>query len=387
LAAPTLNIIRLTSRAVDQLVAKQVVYAHNHVTIDDHRRLAKLCAVVLRRATTLSTLLKSISFGLIHQRLHDYDEELDTWTWHPCICTSLLADVLEQSRALEHVKTANAEFVFAGDARFRKALSESSSLRRLGITNCVGHCTTAMYRRMTADLRELEVHLDNDDVWGLGTTPFMASLRGLSASLEKLTLIAGDEPLDIDTSRAELMWPRVHTVELKCVWVSTPALFHAFPNLRNLWIEAFDFLLAVIPAASVPCWSSLDDARLPTAALGRLNLTSRIRRLIIISTLGSDAEALLISGDLHSVQPMVLDLAIRMAPAQRGVEETEVSRNHACGVTSSVAGDVMKDLPRLKTLKLGISAEGLTQTIEAVDEYMARLRLHPTGNRRSNISY
>jgi hypothetical protein len=74
-----------------------------------------------------------------------------------------------------------------------------------------------MYRRMTADLRELEVHLDNDDVWGLGTTPFMASLRGLSASLEKLILIAGDEPLDIDTSRADLMWPRVHTVELKCL--------------------------------------------------------------------------------------------------------------------------------------------------------------------------
>jgi hypothetical protein len=40
-----------------------------------------------------------------------------------------------------------------------------------------------------------------------------------------------------------------------------------------------------------------------------------------------------------------------------------------------VAGDVIKDLPRLKTLKLGISGEGLVQTIKAADEYMARLSL------------
>jgi hypothetical protein len=392
---PTLNIIRLTTRAADQVVEKQVVYAHNHVLIDDHYRLAKLCAVVLRRPAALIPLLRSINIGRIHQKLHEWDEERDVWTPHPCICTSLLADVLEQSRALEHVEIANGELVFAGDARLRKALSKSLSLRQLRIHGDVGPHTRTMLRRMTSSVRELELNLYDNSDRDEDTAPFMVSLRGLSTSLEKLTLSWGRSPLAIDTSRPDLVWPRVHTVELHSVEAESTKLFHAFPNLRTLWFGEREFYFepeTTRAAARLAgrCWPSLDDARLSVADISALGLTCLIRRLTITSPLVSDAKASFIIADLPILQPVVLALSMRMVPAQRCVGEFGLRGNHARGLTPSVAGQILRDLPRLKTLKLSISGERHEQTIQSVDEYMvhftfdgpAFLALTPQNNLR-----
>jgi hypothetical protein len=372
----TLNAIRLTSRAIDRLVEGQVVFAHNDVAFDNHRRLAKLCAVVLRRPAALLPLLLSVNIRYIHEHWHDYDEGRDVWTWHPCICTSLLADVLERSRSLERIHIVNAELVIAGDARLSKAISASPSLRHLEVCEGVGPRTRTMFRRMTAGVRELELYALDDDNWDVGTAPFMDYVRGLSASLEKLTISSGDQALAIGTGRPDLVWPKVHTIELECVYAVMPDLYHAFPNLRNLWIWNEDYFhpetFRVTSRAAGQCWPSLDDVRLSDTSLCALGLTSRIRRLRIAGRLEADARVLFVVEDLPVMQPVVLHLSMRMAPAERSVGNLAAPRRHERGVTSSMAGRLLQKLPRLKALRLRIDGQGFVQTIEAVDEYMAR---------------
>jgi hypothetical protein len=357
-------------------VEGQVVFAHNDVAFDNHRRLAKLCAVVLRRPATLLPLLRSVDIRYIHEDWNEFDNEREVWVWHPCVCTSLLADVLERSRSLERINIVNAEQVIAGDARLSKAISASPSLRYMEICNDLGPRTLSMLRRTTAGVRELKLSVFNNDFWSEGTVPFVDYLRGLSTSLEKLTVSCGFQALIIGTGRSDLMWPKVHTIELEGVYPTMPDLCNAFPNLRNLcvWNEEY-FQPETDRAASRAagrCWQSLDDVRLCEMSLCALGLTSKIRRLKIPSQLDSDTQAVFVVEDLPAMQPVVLYLSMRMAPAQQYAGNPSVPRRYGSGVTSSMAGRLLEELPRLKALKLRVEGRGVIQTIEAVDEYLAR---------------
>jgi hypothetical protein len=369
-----LNTIRLASRKINQLVEGQVVFAHNDVAFDTHRRLAKLCAVVLRRPAALLPFLRSVNIRYIHEDWNEFDDEREVWVWHPCICTSLLADVLERSRSLERINIMNAEQVIAGNARLSKAISASPVLRYLEIWNGIGPCTMAMLRRMTAGVCELELTALDNDLWSVGTVPFVGYIRGLSTSLEKLTMNSVNQALDIGTGRPDFVWPKVRTIELEGVHAVLPDLCHAFPNLRNLWLWNEVYVQPetdrAASRATGRCWPSLDDVNLSDTALCALGLTCRIRRLTIASQLESDALASFIVEDLPAMQPLVLRLSLHMAPSL-GLPAT-VLQTYKRGVISSVAGHLLQDLPRLKALKLRIDGQAATQTIEGVDKYIAR---------------
>jgi hypothetical protein len=382
----TLNSIRLTSRAVRGLVDKQVVFAHNFYYFEDHRRLAKLLALVLQKPSVHLPLLHTLRIQGVHSGdWHSWDNEVQLWTARSCVCASLLAKVLKHSHFLQHIDIWDIELTLMADKRLADAFSASSSLRKLVVRDGVGPQTVRMFRRMSPGVRELEVYPYDHDLWDMGPEALMVNLRGLSSSLETLVLHSGDHPLDVGITDADLVWPHVHSIKLECVWAEAPELVHAFPNLRNLWSNDEEYSVSGSRTRSQSlgfCWARLDDVRMCISALCAAALTARVRRLEIVDGLSKTAHVLYFLEDLPAIRPTVLHLPLQMAWALPSAsltddEDTADSDDEPSGrgIHASLAGRLLNALSGVRALKLSIIGEGTAQTLEAVDHYIASFSL------------
>jgi hypothetical protein len=384
----TLNSIRLTSRTVCRLVEKQVIFAHNYYTFDDnddrdHRRFAKLLALVLQNPSAHLPLLHTLDIPGVN-KWHQIDRSV---TAHPCICVSLLVDVLQHSRSLQDISIWSSEPLLMADARIADALSASSSLRALSVHDGFGPQTMRMFRQMGPGLRELGLSPCDSDDWDMGQAPLMTAFRGLQSSLEKLELRYDRNPLDIGVNNAELVWPHVHSLELDSdVEASAPELAHAFPNLRNLRIaeeveEEEDVTASRIRCRSMGlCWTYLDDVHMPISVLCAFALTARVRKLVVTGELEDKSYAQYLLEDLPAIRPASLTLRLLMA-SDRSDDETmddeaaaglgnQVPVGRGRGIEVSLAGSVLNALSRVKVLVLTISGKSAKQTLQADDQYV-----------------
>jgi hypothetical protein len=382
----TLNSIRLTSRLVSGLVEKQVVYAHNDYNFDggddrDHRRFAKVLALVLQNPSAHFPLFHTLFIPGIH--IWHQDSEGELWSARPCICVSLLVNVLQNSRFLRSIGIYRCEMLLMADSRLADALAASSSLRALDVVDGFGPRTMHMFRQLGPGVRELRLVPGDSGDWEMRQTPLMTAFRGLRTSLEKPHLFYDSYALDIGVHNTELIWPHVHSLELASdMWASAPELAHAFPNLRHLEVTEEDEDVAASRARNQsmgPRWTSMDDVRLPLSTLCASALSCRMRRLAITSPLEDISHAQFLIEDLPVIQPETFILSLLMASdrpeAENVDDEAAMNLNNQApfgrgGIEMSLAGRVLNALSGIRVLVLTVSGQGTRQALQADDHYI-----------------
>jgi hypothetical protein len=368
LSIPTLNAIRQTCRAAYRLVEKPLIVAHNYHTFRDHRRLARVCYLVLRRPLELLPVIHTLRIGNLRT---EHGAQL------PCICTKLLAKVISESGALTTITLEDAEDVQDADGSVGLALASSSSLRALHVQDGVGPALMSTFRQMgtACGLRKLDVDLYSYSrgELELDVEPLLPALMGLRATLGELVITSGDDPLAIDIDEGDgMVWPAVHTIRFTNVWAETPELVKAFPNLRHL--EQGDDHIGDIDEIRershdiAMCWPDLDTVALGSDFLWAAGLACSVRRLFCGFIVSQKAVRMLLE-DLPTLKPVVLDIALDMPmPSAPGWSNISLR-----DVTAVAAAPMWLNLPRTETLYVHIRGWAASLTIEAIDEYLVRL--------------
>jgi hypothetical protein len=360
---PTLNAVRQTCRAAYRLVEKPLILAHNYHTFYDHRRLARVCYLILRRPLELLPLIHTLSIDNLRP---------EHGAGIPCLCAKLLAKFISESGALTTISLQDAENVLEADSGVGLALASSSSLRELHVRDGVGLTLMATFRQMGAacGLRKLDINLYSHPGGELDVEPLLPALMGLRATLEELVISASDDPLAIDIDEDDgMVWPAVHTIRFTNVWAETPELVKAFPNLRHLdqgddHIGEIDEIRERSHDVAM-CWPDLDTVALGSEFLWAAGLACSVRRLSC-GFIVSQKDVHMLLEDLLILKPVVLDISLDMPPAP-GLSNTS-SRD----VTAVAAALIWLNLPRTKTLYVRIRGWATSLTIEAIDEYLVR---------------
>jgi hypothetical protein len=338
---------------------------HNYHTFYDHRRLARVCHLILRRPLELLPLIHTLSIDNLRP---------EHGAGIPCLCAKLLAKVISESGALTTIRLQDAENVLEADRGVGLALASSSSLRELHVQDGVGPTLMATFRQMgpACGLRKLDINLYSHPGGELEVEPLLPALMGLRATLEELVISSGgDDPLTIDIDEDDgMVWPAVHTIRFTNVWAETPELVKAFPNLRHL-DQGDDQVWEIDEVRErshdvAMCWPDLDTVALDSDFLWAAGLACPVRRLSY-GFIDSQRDVRMLLEDLLILRPVVLDIALDI-PSTPGRSNTFLR-----DVTAVAAAPIWLNLPRTKTLYVHIRGWATTLTIEAIDEYMVRL--------------
>jgi hypothetical protein len=370
----TLNSIRQTSWTVYRSVEKQVVYAHNDHEFHDHTRLQKLCALLMRSPSGNLPLLHTLNLSSCYTGF-PWDKEQERYCACPCGCSSRLLQVVQESRALRTIIFAEAEWFFQAEPEFKTAVARSPSLGKLVMQDGVGPATFEMFQMMQPGVKELDISFLDHDSWESDMedveVSFLESIRGLSSSLNTLTVASGDRPLSVSLTEPELVWPNMHTLEIHALRPEWPELFKAFPNLRNLTQRHVEHSRSTSQRSrqrsqrhSELCWPGLDSVDLCIDSLWTVGLVCPVRRLKV-GALSSDDHAEMLLDDLACLLPVVLELWIGIRRETRNGRSEEMS--------ISWATRILQSLPRVKTLQLHVGCPP-ELTPEFVDNYMVWLR-------------
>jgi hypothetical protein len=392
---PLLNTIRQTCRSANRMVERQVISIHNYHLFQNHRRLARLCLAVLRRPHELLPMLHTLRIGIFPdshagELVRDGNGDEHDTTSRRCICADLLAALVSQSHTLTTLVMIHAESFFNMQPLLGSRLATSVSLRELELQGGVGTRTMAMLAQMRA-LRKLEVNLyDWDDLEF--DEVFLPSLLGVRSSLEEL-FIDGNDTRVLGISHDgddRMVWPRLHTLHLAGMYVETPELVKAFPNLRDLTQgdEAFGGMEAQRQRSHdlAMCWRNLDTLALTAQCLWGAGLTRAVRRLRCLF-LENDHDVCMLVEDLPVLKPVVFQLELDIPPAviSQGDRFSPVAEPPP---SASVATRIWQSLPRTKTLGVTFVGHAESLTIEAIDEYVVRALILTNAHiRRLNLAH
>jgi hypothetical protein len=366
----TLNSIRQTSWTVYRSLEKQVVYAHNDHQFRDHTRLQKLCALLMRSPSQNLPILHTLNLSSCYTGF-PWDKEQERYCACACGCSSRLLQVVQESRTLRTIIFAEAEWFFLAEPEFKTAVARSPSLRKLVMQDGVGPATFEMFQMMQPGVKELDISFLDYDCWESDMedveVSFLESIRGLSSSLNTLTVASGDRSLSVSLTDPELVWPNMHTLEIHALRPEWPELFKAFPNLRNLTQSHVEHSRSTSRRSrersqrhSELCWPSLDSVDLCIDSLWTIGLVCPVRRLNV-GVLSSDEHAEMLLDDLACLIPVVLEVWIGIRRETRNGRPKEISIGWATRILQS--------LPRVKTLELHVGCPP-ELTPEIVDNYM-----------------